>query len=77
LVFDAIMRLDLFGAYIKHKYGLTVMRDELSLPDHERNLIQMGEWCEIKFGDGNYTHSFSTFYFNKESHRNLFILRWT
>lgn len=68
------MRVELFDAYIKHKYGVTITGFEPK--DREVELRAIYDWSVENFGKDNITRSFSTLYFNKESHRNLFLLMW-
>ena len=69
------MKLQLFDALIREKYGVTVYDYDMNA---KVTIIQeMREWCSATFSVRTYKPSLSNFYFLKESDRLLFIMRWT
>lgn len=59
------------------KWGLDVFDvEELRLP--EKTYIAMDEWCRETFGYPSRMGDYSiNFYFFEESHRTMFVLRWS
>lgn len=68
------MKLHLFDALIREKYGVSVYDCDAN---YNAQLKEMREWCGATFSVRTYKPSLSNFYFLKESDRLLFIMRWT
>ena len=68
------MKLHLFDALIREKYGVSVYDCGTT---HSIQLKEMRTWCINTFGEGNVRQSLSNFYFLNESDRLMFIMRYT